>query len=99
MLLLLILLLLLLARIDSNVLTCLFCFPADGGGGGGDNFDDDGGGDGDDTAGWNDTAGSPEQSYQTQGASAAQALESSQVYMHAHPCEMHKHDLSACCKM
>ena len=77
------------------------CSPADGGGGGGDTFDDDddGGGGGGDTAGWNDTAGSPEQSFQTQGTSAAQASESSQVYTHAHPCEMHKHDLSACCRM
>jgi len=84
------------------VLTCaLCCSPADGVGGGGDTFDDDGGGGGDagDTAGWNDSAGSPQQSFQTQGTSAAQASEASQVYIHAHPFEMHKHDLSACCRM
>ena len=55
------------------------CSPADGGGRGGDTFDDDGGGDAGDTAGWNDTAGSPQQSFQTQGTSAMQASEASQV--------------------
>ncbi len=88
-----------LACRDPNVLTCaLCCSAAEGGGGGGDTFDDGGGDDGD-TAAWDDTVGSPQQSFQTQGTSAAQASESSQVYMHAHPCEMHKHDLSACCRM
>ncbi|DBB15061.1 TPA: hypothetical protein ACH3X3_004077 [Trebouxia sp. C0006] len=54
---------------------------SDGVGGGGDTFDDDGGGGGDagDTAGWNDSAGSPQQSFQTQGTSAAQASEASQL--------------------
>lgn len=48
-------------------------------GGGGDTFDDDGGGDGRGIAGWTDTAGSPQQSVQTQGISAAQASEASQL--------------------
>lgn len=62
------------------MLTCLFrCLPAESVGGGGDTFDDDGGGDGRGIAGWTDTAGSPQQSVQTQGISAAQASEASQV--------------------
>jgi len=84
------------------VLNCSFCCsPADGGDGGGETFNDggDGGGGGGDTAGWNDTAGSPGQSFQTQGTSVAQASESSQVYKHAHPCAMHKLDPSVCCRM
>ena len=69
-----------LACIDTIALTCAFCCsPADGGGRGGDTFDDDGGGDAGDTAAWNDTASSPQQSIQTQGTSAMQASEASQV--------------------
>ncbi|DBA88599.1 TPA: hypothetical protein ACH3X1_004246 [Trebouxia sp. C0004] len=52
---------------------------SDGGGGGGDTFDDDGGGDAGHTAGWDDTAASPQQSFQTQGTSAMQASEASQL--------------------
>jgi hypothetical protein len=68
------------ACINPNALTCAFCHsPADGVGGGGDAFDDDGGGDAGHTASWNDTIGSPQQSFQTQGTSAMQASEASQV--------------------
>ena len=56
----------------------LCCSPAEGGGGGGDTFDD-GGDDACDTAGWIDTASSPQQTFQTQGTSAAQTSEASQV--------------------
>ncbi|KAL0027978.1 hypothetical protein WJX79_007636 [Trebouxia sp. C0005] len=51
---------------------------SEGGGGGGDTFDD-GGDDACDTAGWIDTASSPQQTFQTQGTSAAQTSEASQL--------------------
>ncbi len=46
---------------------------------GGDTFDD-GGGDLGDSGSWHDTAGSPQQSFQTQGTSAMQTSEPSQVH-------------------